>query len=185
MTKHSSEEEELCVLALLVSGKDRRAFAALAYKINPQLNYWLRKRIHNKQDMEDIRQEILLKVAIELEAGKFRNGSFYAWLYRLAQSAAMDFFRKCRIQFVDAEPWHNMADTGTEAALAMEEICKKAKAAVEQLPEKRKEVFKERVYGEKTFAEIGKEQGGRSASDMSSVFNKALDSVRESLLGSA
>jgi RNA polymerase sigma factor (sigma-70 family) len=185
MTKRSSEEEELSVLALLVALKDHRAFARLAYKINPQLKCWLRKWIRNKHDLEDIMQEILLKMVTSLEAGKYHGGSFYAWLYSLVRSEAIDFIRKCRIKFVYEEPWHNMADAGTEPALALEEICKKAEAIVEKLPEKRRAVFKLRVLSEKTFAEIGREQGGRSASDMSSAFIKARNTVRESLLGRA
>jgi RNA polymerase sigma factor (sigma-70 family) len=172
-------------LALLVALKTPQAFAALAYKINAQLNFWLRKWIQNKQDLEDIRQEILLKLVLALEAGKFNGGSFYAWLFKMVKSEAMDFIRKCKMKFADVEPWHTMVDTGTEPALALEAICRKTEAAIEKLSANRRAIFKERIRSEKTFAEIGQEQGGKSASTISSAYIKARDTIRESVLSTA
>jgi RNA polymerase sigma factor (sigma-70 family) len=181
----SKEKEELCVLALLVPIQVHPAFSTLSYKVAPLVRYWLPKWIKSREDCEDLTQDIFIKLQLALQAGKYKGDSFLAWLYMLVQGVAIDFLRKRKMQFVDAEPWLHMVDEGTASALLLEEICKNAETTIENLPEGQRIVFKERVLEKKSFADIGKGQGGRSASDMSSVFYKARHSARVSMLGRA
>jgi RNA polymerase sigma factor (sigma-70 family) len=179
----SKENEQLCVLALLVRIKGSPAFATLSYKTAPLVRSWLGKWIHIKEDREDLEQDIWIKLQLTLQDGKYKGGQFSAFLFRLVQRMAIDFLRKRKMQFVDAQPWVNMADKGTAPALLMEEICKKAESTVKNLPEGQRAVFEQRVLEKKSFAEIGKQQGGRAASDMSSVYCKAQLSIRVSMMG--
>ena len=74
---------------------DLAAFEKLYSDLFPGLYGYIRARIVNAQDAEDIVSEVVLTIISKL--GDFQwqhNGSFPAWAFRIARNKLTDFYRK-------------------------------------------------------------------------------------------
>ncbi len=71
------------------------------------LRGFLRKRVDDEDDVEDLLQEVLIKTHANI-AGLRDAGALRGWLFQVARNAVMDFYRrKGRAQDVAVEdPWY-------------------------------------------------------------------------------
>ena len=58
----------------------------------PQLLSWLTSKTKNKQAVEDVSQEVWLRVSANLE--RFNGNNFPAWLFTIANNCLIDHWRK-------------------------------------------------------------------------------------------
>lgn len=78
--------------------RDPQAFRQLYAFYFPKLYAYVRYRVGKRQDAEDLVGETFLRVVAEL--GKFRwraEGSFAAWIFRIAHNLVSNFYRQQRI----------------------------------------------------------------------------------------
>jgi RNA polymerase sigma-70 factor (ECF subfamily) len=74
-------------------GGDSRSFHSLVQLFGQRLSRLVRKMVHSYHDVEDLYNEIWLRVAQNLH--KFDpNLPFHSWLFRIAANACIDFLRK-------------------------------------------------------------------------------------------
>ena len=72
---------------------DNSAFNELFYRYKlPVFNY-IKRMVKDKEVAEDIFQEVFLRVIKGLQHYK-EKGKFSAWLFKIAHSLTMDYFRK-------------------------------------------------------------------------------------------
>jgi RNA polymerase sigma-70 factor (ECF subfamily) len=75
--------------------EDPRAFVHLYDAYFPRVHAYVRYRVHNFQDAEDIIAEVFLKAMRGLQGFKWRNRhSFAAWLFRTAHNLVVDYYRR-------------------------------------------------------------------------------------------
>ena len=73
---------------------DRTAFESLYNDLFPGLYGYIRARIANTQDAEDIVSDVILTMIRKLEDFHWQhNGSFPAWVFRIARNKLTDFYR--------------------------------------------------------------------------------------------
>jgi RNA polymerase sigma-70 factor (ECF subfamily) len=91
----------------------------------------------NREDAEDLVQEVLLRVRRGLET--YRPGSMEGWLSRIATNAFLDDVRRKRRRPVDLLPedpdWVLPPSVGADEALAAEVLPDDVQAALDRLPE--------------------------------------------------
>jgi len=156
----------------------------------PKLLLFARQQSRSEQDAEDIFQEALVKLAKKTTSGEF-NGGQEAWLpylYTQIRREAIDLGRKTdrrgrREQIVvddkqnlnggSKDPWFDSSGAMAEKAGMLQE-------ALKELPEKFSEVVVMKVWGERTFAEIG-ESLDISLNTAASRYRYGLEALRKKL----
>ena len=73
---------------------EQAAFSELYDHFVQKIFRYVRLKIQNRQEAEDILQELFVKAYKGLEALKLEDLNFSAWLYRIANNTVNDHFRK-------------------------------------------------------------------------------------------
>jgi RNA polymerase sigma-70 factor (ECF subfamily) len=135
------------------------AFATLVQKYQRPLFTFLLRLVGNRQSAEDLFQNTFLRVLRALPNYK-EDGRFSGWLFGIANNLAVDLLRRQRVRrsyFLDdqealtaAIDYHSAADAEVERA----EVMRLVEGALQQLPEKQRQVFLLRQHGDLSFKEI-------------------------------
>jgi RNA polymerase sigma-70 factor (ECF subfamily) len=109
----------------------------------------------NTSDAEDLAQEVYLKAYKNIDTVKDLELSKY-WLFKIAKNTCLDFGRKRRpYQLSSPESEIKQSDSSTpESQMISREKLRSLKATIQQLPNKQREVFILREYGDLSYKEI-------------------------------
>lgn len=132
---------------------------------------------NNPWDAEDLTQDVYLKVFRNIHS--LNDPSFSKeWLFKIARNTCFDFGRKLRIRriFQLKSKGETLEDRTPESLVAYGEQLQVLKKAVKQLPEKHKEVFVLREYGNLSYQEIAAVLGIKNGTVMSRL-NRARQAV--------
>ena len=143
-----------------------------------RLRNFIRQRVLDESDAEDILQEVFYELvqAYRLMKPVEQVG---AWLFRVARNRIIDRFRKRRPEAArsntpDGEeegelfPWEDLLpspDAGPEAAYAREVLLEELDAALDELPEEQREVF------------VARELEGRSFNDLAAATGLSVNTL--------
>ena len=161
-------------------------------EFGPRLLLFARQQTRTHEDAEDILQDALVKLVDKLRANEFVGGreSWMPYLYTTLRRLAIDLSRredrrKRRedTSSVDSEveregafhPWFDGEGSDDETRGQLE-------AALKEIPEKFAEVIVMKVWGERTFAEIG-EALGISQNTAASRYRYGLEALKRQLGG--
>lgn len=137
-------------------------------KDGPRLLNFIRKRIPDTDDAEDILQDVFYQL---VQAQRLMNpiGEVTAWLYTVARNKITDRFRKKKSESLDRHLFSNaddddeglnlvdllMAENNTpEMDMFRSAIMEELELAMEDLPEEQREVFVMHEMDGKSFQEI-------------------------------
>lgn len=187
-------------LALAEESEIPAATGAIAYAWREWLSehgsrmlLFARNQTRTIEDAEDVLQDALVKLAGKLEDGTFDGGqeSWKPYLYTAIRRLAIDLGRKNdrrskREEKSEADrrgqtgglcdPWFESDSSNDEARALLE-------ANLKKLPQKFSEVIIMKIWGERTFAEIG-ETLGVSLNTVASRYRYGLERLRKSLSSS-
>ena len=159
----SLQDDHWVVLA--VKG-DEKAYSELTQKYQKPLYFHVRKMIRNPDFAEDLVQDIFLKAFKSLKNYK-NDYAFSTWLYRIATNHTIDYLRKKKLETLsihadDSDDTHatiqlSDEDTFTDEPMIRLERKNKVHEAIDQLPEKYREVILKRHIEEKSYQEIAEE----------------------------
>ena len=154
----------------LVLEQDRRLSEAMERE-QFRLRSFIRKRVPDERDVEDILQDVFYEL---LEAYRMLKPveQVGAWLFRVARNRIVDLFRKKRPYAFDDNPSAGAngeddalhledllpsPEAGPDAAYAREVLIEELDAALDELPEEQRDVF------------IAHEMEGRSFKELSAA----------------
>jgi len=137
-----------------MTDEQNRRIAETIDREQGRLRNFIRKRVLNDSDAEDILQEVFYELVQAYRLMK-PVGQVGAWLFRVARNRIIDRFRKRQPEAAlsdapagrdDEEmfPWEELLpspDAGPEAAYAREVLLDEIDAALDELPEEQREVF--------------------------------------------
>ena len=159
----SLQDDHWVVLA--VKG-DEKAYSDLTQKYQKPLYFHVRKMIRNPDFAEDLVQDIFLKAFKSLKNYK-NDYAFSTWLYRIATNHTIDYLRKKKLETLsihadDSDDTHATIqladeDSFTDEPMIRRERKNKVHEAIDQLPEKYREVILKRHIEEKSYQEIAEE----------------------------
>ncbi|BBM83017.1 RNA polymerase sigma factor [Candidatus Uabimicrobium amorphum] len=171
------------LIELAVLG-DEDAFAKLVEKHHRFVLGVAYQFLKNPQDAEDVAQDTFVKLYNFLPRYK-KQGKFQKFLYRLVINECISFSRKKNVR----------KSTSLEADVAStekfpDEICEGKElqeilsSAAQQLPEKQKQAFLLKTYGDYSYEEMGEILGCSETSVGALIFRarKALSSKLRSIL---
>ncbi len=157
--------EEATTIEWMTTEQDRRISAAVQTE-RARLRNFIRKRVADEADAEDILQDVFYEFvqAYRLMKPIEQAG---AWLFRVARNRIIDLYRKrktdpLREERAVAEDGESLRlqdvlpsrDSGPEAALAGNLLLAELDEALEELPEAQREVFIAHEFEGRTFREI-------------------------------
>lgn len=145
------------------------------------LNNFIKKRIPNKQDSEDILQEVFSKIHGNMNALK-DDAKINAWIYRITRNTIVDYYRKQNKSMVLTELTEDLTNEQDEDLSARGEIASCLKTMIEYLPEKYKEAIMLTEFHELTQKELS-EKLGLSLAGAKSRVQRARGLLKEMLLG--
>jgi len=158
----------------------------------PRLLLFARQQTRCHQDAEDILQEAIVKLVDKIQSNEFVGGmeSWQAYLYTTIRRLAIDLGRRDDrrrrredIVTLDAEASHARVDPWFDTDSSDDETRAQLESKLRELPEKFAEVIIMKIWGERTFAEIG-EALGISQNTAASRYRYGLEALKKSL-GSA
>lgn len=158
----------------------------------PKMLLFARQQTRSLEDAKDVFQDALVKLVEKVNSGEFVGGqdSWQPYLYTAIRRLAIDLSRrddrrKRREDNVTADaeteqyeafhPWFESESSDDETRAQLENSLK-------ELPEKFAEVITMKIWGERTFAEIG-ETLGISQNTAASRYRYGLEALKRSLGG--
>ena len=155
----------------MTAERDQPLYEAIERE-QPRLRNFIRKRVADVGDAEDILQEIFYELveAYPLMKPVEQVG---AWLFRVARNRITDLFRKRKREASRTDPtavekngeWAILEDLlpspdiGPEAAYARSVLVEELDAALDELPEEQREVFVAHEVEGRSFKELAAETG--------------------------
>ena len=158
----------------------------------PRLRNFIRRRVPDQSDAEDILQEVFFEL---VEAYRMMKPleQVTAWLFRVARNRITDLFRSKKreaskepaVTTEDGETleWEDLLpapDAGPESAYARSVLLEEMDAALDELPEEQREVFVAHELLGYSFKELA-EQTGVSVNTLLSRKHYAVLHLRERL----
>lgn len=175
-----SDEEANERLLVIAAQADPDKFADL-YEINFERVYaFIARRVHNREEVEDLASEVFRKALANLTRYKSRGAPFAAWLFRIAANLIADraksSSREQELDVID-EP----VNSGDQQ-LVLEAVECQARLfrSVRQLPADQQRVIEMRFAEEQSIREIAQELG-RTEGAVKQLQFRGLQNLRSSL----
>ncbi len=156
----------------------------------PRLFLFARNQTRNYEDAQDVLQDAIVKLVEKIRTGELIGGqdAWPPYLYTTIRRLSIDLYRKDdrrrrredhvsadeeTKQFEAFHPWFDQDGSDDETRSQLE-------SALQALPEKFSEVIVMKVWGERTFAEIG-EALNISQNTAASRYRYGLDALKKEL----
>lgn len=129
------------------------AFMHLYDHYFPRIHAYVRYRIQNAQDAEDLIADTFFEAIRKLRHFKWRNqGSFAAWVFRIAHNLIVDYYRKHKIVSLPLDSSDNLAELTNhtplpEDILTQEETFQRIRTLVVSLSPRRQEIITLKFFG--------------------------------------
>jgi RNA polymerase sigma-70 factor (ECF subfamily) len=148
----SSKETEIELVAS--AQRDPAAFRSLYEQYARPVYRYLYTKVGNQADAQDLTSQVFLKALEDL--GNFRNqGGFRAWLFSIAYSQAMDYYRKARAELPLDEIDLAAHEPDPLATTIHQQQIERMRKRIAALPEEEQELIRLRFVAGLRYAEIG------------------------------
>ena len=146
--------------------QDRR-LAAIVERERARLKSFIRRRVADPRDVEDILQDVFYEL-VEANRLLMPIEQVTAWLFRVARNRITDLWRRAEPETYDGDSEESRrsledllpsADAGPEALYARAVLLDELDAALEELPDEQREVFVAHEWEGRSFKELSAELG--------------------------
>ncbi|HAA93360.1 MAG TPA: RNA polymerase subunit sigma [Rhodospirillaceae bacterium] len=155
-------EQELAKLLQSVAlDRDKSAFASLFDHFAPRVKAFLRRQGTSEAQLDDLVQEVMLKVWRYAERFDPEKGKAATWVFTITRNARIDFLRKEN----RPEPDKNdpmlvpAAEIGSDENVFAKQSASRIAAALAELPKEQSEILKLAFYEDKSHGDIARQIG--------------------------
>jgi RNA polymerase sigma factor (sigma-70 family) len=159
------------VSSIIAMTEQDRQISEIVAEERPRLRSFIRRRVPDPADVEDIVQDVFYKL-VEANRLLMPIDQVTGWLFRVARNRITDLFRKRREEaFSDAllegedgevmgiEDLLPSPDAGPEAVYVRSVILEEMELALDELPDEQREVFIAHELEGRSFKELSVESG--------------------------
>ncbi len=141
-----------------LTAEQNRQISEVVRRERTRLGNFVRKRVPDVADAEDILQDVLYEL---VEAYRLMRPIEHAgaWLYRVARNRIVDLFRKQRPDALTLEDLLPSPDAGPEALYVRGVLLENLRAALAELPEEQRFVFVAHEIEGRSFKELAEQTG--------------------------
>ena len=122
-----------------------------------RLRNFIRKRVRDASDAEDILQDVLYELVIA--PGPIERVT--AWLFRVASNRIIDRFRKQKHETLSIDDLLPSPDAGSDGDYARSVLIGELESALDELPKEQRDVFIAHEIDGRSFKEISEATGVR------------------------
>lgn len=156
----SSPHDEAALVQAAING-DADAFGALYLRYLDAIYRYVRFRVGNTGDAEDLTEQVFLKAWEALPNYRLRGVPFLSWLYRIAHNAVVDFHRRAASEAPLAELASPAADSHSQGPGALDRLIEESEIslladAIRRLPEDQQQVIVLRFIEGLSHAEVAR-----------------------------
>lgn len=163
--------KEVVHLPTLMAAEQNRILTETVNKERRRLFEFIRKRVPETEDAEDILQDVFIELTENMRVENVIE-RVSGWMYRVARNKIADLFRKRRTESLEAryEKFNSDgeeglglndllpdASDGPEAQYARQVIMSELALALDELPEEQRWVFVQNEIEERSFKELSEE----------------------------
>jgi RNA polymerase sigma-70 factor (ECF subfamily) len=160
-------------LMLLYQDGDQLAFNEIYLRHNSRVFSYLERRIHNKNELDDVYQKVFVKFHRSRHLYK-KKYEVLPWLYTIARSELLDFFKKKKVETVEfKEDAFTQEETKIEGIDLHEE---------KNLSDKERTAIEHRYLKDQDFEEISKILE-TSQSNVRKIISRGLAKLRTKYKG--
>lgn len=105
------------------------------------LKRYIKNRVANEQDCDDILQEVFIKIYNNIDSLK-NDSKIHAWIYKITRNTIIDFYKRSDKKLLNSELLENLRDYKEEEMSANTEIASCLKVMVNNLPD----IYKEAIF---------------------------------------
>ena len=170
--------------------REPETFAKLYDKYYPQIFGYILKRVVDLEIAQDVTSETFFKALKNLWKFRWKNLSFSAWLYRIANNEIANYFRKNKKYSISLDKLKgngfepiSLHNPETEFLKAQEELKRhqdflKIQEKISQLPIRYQEVITLRFFEKKKIKEIS-EILGKKEGTIKSLLHRGLEKLKD------
>lgn len=176
------ESNDLSYLVEAAKNHDTDALGTLCEHFYPKVYRFMLNRVRRTEDAEDLASEVCVRVVESLEK---QNGSFPAWVFRIARNLVTDTYRRAAVRkevAMSDELIETRAESANPSGLPV--LPHQLDRALEGLTPDQREVVQLRFVEGLSAAEVGEIQG-RSAGAVRGMQFRALETLRDTLAAPA
>lgn len=178
------ESAEIAEAALVeIARRDPHAFAGLYEQHVDRIYAYIYHRVGNVHDAEDLTARTFYRALDRLDQYEDRGLPFSAWLFRIAHNLVANWHRdRQRRRFLSLDRLWRHSHDGDSPESQVERQARQAAlwAAIERLPEERRNLLLFKFGGQLSNVEIG-ELLDKSESAVKSLYFRTLASLRKDL----
>lgn len=115
-------------------------FTDLWNKFSSDLLIFIKSKISNESDAEDILQEVFVKIFKKVDSLK-EVSKIKSWLYTITRNTIIDYYRRGKDSLLDQESMQQLTDNLEEESNMNDEVADCLKSMIFKLPDKYKEVY--------------------------------------------
>lgn len=185
MKKNDKSADKQLLQRLRNPKEKRAAFSELVANFSKPLYWQARRIVKNHQDADDMVQNAFMKAWMAIDS--FRGESqLSTWLFQIVTYESLGLLRKDkndRELRIDVDDDNSYLLDNAEASPSVDgkDIEKKLKAAIDQLPDKQKLVFKLRYYEEMPYSKMS-ELTETSEGALKASYHHAVKKIEEFVL---
>ncbi len=188
-----SETEDMSTLSVVPDANPTTSpWRAWLEEHGPKLLLFARQQTRSHEDAEDVLQDAFVKLVEKIRNDDFVGGqdAWMAYLYTTIRRLAIDLSRRDTRRRKREDTVGTEADEESvshfhpwfESDSSDDEIRQQLEVKLKELPEKFSEVIIMKIWGDRTFAEIG-EALGISQNTAASRYRYGLEALKKSLAG--
>lgn len=146
-------QDEQLVKLLRADHTREQGFRLLLSLYQERLYRHIRRMVGGHEDANDVLQNCLLKVFRNIDAFKGQS-ALYTWLYRIASNEALTHLKKKqrrKVESLSGDKAGSAREIRAEAWMDGDEIQQRLQLAMNELPDRQKQVFVMRYYDELSY----------------------------------
>lgn len=184
MAFEKTNDDKVILDLLKDTTSSEKGFRLLVDTYKERLYYHIRRLVGDHDDADDVLQNVFVKVYRNIAAFEEKSG-LYTWLYKIATNESLSFIKsrnKKSTISLDGETSFGHVNSYADSFVDESSIQKKLLKAINQLPDKQKEVFQLRYYEEMAYEEMS-EVTGTSVGALKASYHHAAKKIEAYIKG--
>src|ERR1700689_701493 len=142
----------------MAKAEQDRQISEIVVQQRPRLRNFIRRRVPDPADAEDIVQEVFYEL-VEANRLLMPIEHVTGWLFRVARNRITDLFRKKKPELLKIEDLVPSADAGPHAEYVRNALLDELEDALDELPDEQREVFVAHELQGRSFKDLSAESG--------------------------
>jgi len=159
---------------------DRDAFGKLYDTYIKEIYRFVYYKTHQRETAEDITADIFVKALHKVETFDTTKGTFRTWLYTIARSTVIDFYRVKKYDTAITDAWDIPDESDTTKKIHARVDMAAIRPYMAQLSADQRDILMLRLWEEKSYKEIATILG-KSEASCKMAFSRSIKTLREQM----